>query len=91
MNAVAVAEVAGDVLIVWGGGWEGVVRVWDARSGLPRGEPLTGHKGGVNTVAVAELAGEVLIVSGGSDGTVRVGRAQRPPTVASRSPVTTAR
>ena len=73
--AVVVAEVAGEALIV-SGGWDGVVRVWDARSGLPRGEPLTGHNSTVTAVAVAEVAGEALIVSGCSDGVVRVSDAR---------------
>jgi WD40 repeat protein len=48
------------------------VRIWDAGSGQPIGEPLTGHTGSVNAVAVGSVGGGEVIVSGGDDGTVRI-------------------
>jgi glycosyltransferase involved in cell wall biosynthesis len=60
---VAVARVGERDLIVTGGG--GTVRRWDAVSGAPVGEPLTGHGGGVYAVAVARVGERDLIVTGG--------------------------
>ena len=48
------------------------MRVWDAVTGQPVGEPLTGHTGGVTAVAVGRAGDRDVIVSGGDDGTVRV-------------------
>ena len=46
--------------------------LWDARSGAPQGEPLTGHNRDVLSVAFGEIDGQPLVVSGGHDGTVRL-------------------
>ena len=48
------------------------MRVWDAATGRPRGEPLTGHTGTVNAVAIRRIGDRDVIVSGSSDSTVRV-------------------
>ena len=77
VNAVALGTLAGEQVIVSGGG-EGTVRVW-AADGSPRGEPLRGHHGPVSAVALGTLAGEQVIVSGGGDGTVRVWAADGSP------------
>ena len=77
MNAVALGTLAGEQVIVSGGG-DGTVRVW-AADGSPRGEPLRGHHGSVSAVALGTLAGEQVIVSGGGDGTVRVWAADGSP------------
>ena len=51
------------------------MRVWRLADGTPVGEPLTGHRGGVNAVASGALPdGTPVIVSGGADGTVRTWR-----------------
>src|SRR5215216_6253197 len=56
------------------------IRVWDARSGQPRGEPLAGHTGPVVALAVGQIDEDPVIVSGSDDNTVRVwdGRSGQP-------------
>jgi WD40 repeat protein len=46
------------------------VRVWDAATGQPVGQPMTGHTGAVSSVAFGPDG--TRIVSGGADNTVRV-------------------
>ena len=48
------------------------VRVWDAATGTPIGDPLTGHTGLVREVAFGQIEGQPVIASGGADQTVRV-------------------
>jgi hypothetical protein len=48
------------------------VRVWDAATGTPVGDPFTGHDGGVNAVAAGRLDVQAIVVSGGDDQAVRV-------------------
>jgi WD40 repeat protein len=50
-------------------GVDGTVRLWDARTGQPRGT-LEGHKSWVNSIAFAR--GGATLVSGSSDGTVKL-------------------
>jgi WD40 repeat protein len=71
VNAVAFGEVDGRPVIVCGD-TDGMVRVWDARSGRTRGQPLTGHTGWVWAVAFGEVDGRPVIASGSNDKTVRV-------------------
>jgi WD domain, G-beta repeat len=70
VEAVALGRIDDVPVIVSVGG--PTVRVWDARSGRPRGEPLAGHDGSAVAVALGEIDGEPVIVSGGDDQTVRV-------------------
>ena len=35
----------GDRDVIVSGSWDQTVRVWDAATGQPRGDPLTGHTG----------------------------------------------
>src|SRR3954447_17136404 len=58
-----------DVIVL--GGHDGEVRIWDATSRLPVGEPLLGHDGEVSAVAVGQVSGRDVVLSGGHDGTVR--------------------
>ena len=71
VNAVAVGR-AGDREVIVSGGRDGTVRVWDAATGAPVGEPLAGHTGEVNAVAVGRAGDREVIVSGSDDGTARV-------------------
>ena len=77
--AVAAAELDGRPVVISGGydgtvrvGYDGTVRVWDLASGVPVGDPFTGHAGPVRSVAAAELDGRPVVISGGDDRTVRV-------------------
>ena len=60
--------------------WDDTVRLWEARTGEARGDPLEGHKAGVMAVAWGTIDGEPVVVSGGWDGTVRLwnARTRRP-------------
>jgi WD40 repeat protein len=52
------------------GGWDKTVRVWDADTGKPVGQPLTGHTGRVFSVAFSPDGKR--IVSGSDDKTLRL-------------------
>jgi WD40 repeat protein len=78
-SAVALGELDGEPVVV-SNGEDSTVRIWEARTGQPRGKPLPGHEGRVTSVALGELGGEPVIVSGDSYGTVRIweGRTGQP-------------
>ena len=67
MLSVAIAP---DGQRIVSGGEYGTVRLWDAKSGQPIGQPLKGHAGRVLSVAIAPDGQR--IVSGGDDGTIRL-------------------
>ena len=69
--SVALGEVDGRSVVV-SGGFDGMVRLWDARSGAKIGEPLEGHDYGVTSIALGQVDGRSVIVSGGFDGMVRL-------------------
>ena len=72
VNSVALSFDGGRVV---SGGADRTVRLWDARTGDPVGEPLMGHTAPVNSVALSSDGGRV--VSGGADRTVRLWDARR--------------
>ena len=60
-------------LLLASGGDDGTVRVWDPVTGVPAGDPLTGHTGWVNSVAFGAGAdGRLLLASAGNDEMVQV-------------------
>jgi WD40 repeat protein len=79
VEVVAFAQTDGQPVIV-SGSYDHTIRVWDARSGQPRGEPLTGHTGAVVALAVGQIDQDPVIVSGSDDNTVRLwdGRSGQP-------------
>ena len=74
--------------MVVSGGDDRMVRVWDAVTGQPVGEPLTGHTDAVSAVVVSRTGDREIIVSGSWDHTVRVWNAVtgQPCAPASRTP-----
>ena len=54
------------------GGFDGVVRLWDAATGAALGEPLTGHGGPVLWGAWGGVGGRAVLAAGGFDRTVRL-------------------
>ena len=48
------------------------VRVWDANTGRPVGDPLTGHGDQVEAVAIGRVGDRDVIVSASYDNTVRI-------------------
>jgi WD40 repeat protein len=68
---VALGEVDGEPVVV-SGSRDKTVRLWDGRTGRPRGEPMTGHTGSVSAVALGEVDGEPVVVSGSIDTTVQL-------------------
>jgi WD40 repeat protein len=71
VEAVALGQVDGQPIVV-SGSHDRTIRVWDARSGQPRGEPLTGHTAPVVALALGEIDGVPVIVSGSDDRIIRV-------------------
>lgn len=71
VEAVATGRV-GDREIIASGGLDSTVRLWDAVTGEPLGEPLTGHRERVMAVAVGRAGDREIVVSGSQDATVRV-------------------
>jgi WD40 repeat protein len=71
VEAVALLKIDDEPVIV-SGSHDGTVRIWDARSGQPRGQPITGHTRAVVAVAVGQVDGEPVIISGSDDNTVRI-------------------
>ena len=71
VTSVALGKVDGEPVVV-SGSHDHTVRLWHARTGQPRGGPLTGHTSWVMAVALGEVDGEPVIVSGSADHTVRL-------------------
>jgi hypothetical protein len=65
---VASAQLKDGRTLIISGSSDGVLRRWNAATGEPVGDPLTGHTGWVRAVGSARLEdGRTLIVSGGGD------------------------
>jgi WD40 repeat protein len=50
--------------VVVSGSEDGIMRLWDARTGVPIGRPLQ-HAGEVNSVALGAVDGRPVLISGG--------------------------
>ncbi|MFF0445757.1 hypothetical protein ACFYT4_04930 [Streptomyces sp. NPDC004609] len=68
-GAVTCVRVVGGLALT--GGADRTVRVWDALSGEPDGEPLTGHSDAVGRLAAGRFAGVPAVFSLGADATLR--------------------
>jgi WD40 repeat protein len=69
------------------GGHDGVVRMWNLRTGQMIGQPFTGHTDYVSAIACTHVDGIPVAVTGSADGTTRMwnlrsGREFGPPLVA---------
>ncbi|MFJ9083876.1 AAA family ATPase [Streptomyces sp. NPDC102384] len=62
----------GDRDLIASGTWENTVRLWDAVTGQPLGEPLAGHDKGVCSVAFGRFGDRDVVISGSVDTTVRL-------------------
>jgi WD40 repeat protein len=62
----------GDRDVIVSGSDDHTVRMWDAASGQPRGEPLTGHTDLVRAVMIGRISKRDVIVSASFDHTLRV-------------------
>ena len=71
VSSVAIGQVDGRPVIVSGSN-DQTVRVWDATTGTPIGDPFTGHTDWVSSVAIGQVDGRPVIVSGSNDQTVRI-------------------
>ena len=69
-SEVVATAVSPDGRLVAAGGVDGVAWMWDAETGLPNGEPMTGHDGGIGTLAFTPDNSQ--LITAGADGTVRV-------------------
>ncbi|MFD3472905.1 WD40 repeat domain-containing protein [Streptomyces sp. NPDC058682] len=71
VNAVSSIVLDGrEVAVV--GNEDTTVRMLDMATGLPVGEPFTGHEGAVRCLATSALDGRPVAVTAGEDGTARV-------------------
>jgi WD40 repeat protein len=71
VHEVAIGEAGGRTVIISGSS-DRTVRIWDAVTYEPTGEPLAGHRLAVNAVAIGMAGGREVIASGSSDRTVRI-------------------
>jgi len=54
------------------GGEDGILRLWDTRTGAQIGEPWKGHDGSVTSVAFSQDKAGSLVISGSEDKTLRL-------------------
>ena len=69
--AVGLGQLDGRPVVVSGSN-DATVRIWDAATGAPVGDPFTGHTDWVNAVGFGQLDGRPVIISAGDDGAVRL-------------------
>ena len=69
IESVAFGEVDG-YPVLFSGGEDKLIRVWDPATGDQIAEPLEGHEGPVFFVAFSEVDGRGTLASGGSDAKV---------------------
>jgi WD40 repeat protein len=67
---------AGDRAIIASASQDETVRLWDALTGEPIGDPLTGHTSAVWAVAIGTAGDRAIIASASHDETVRLWNAQ---------------
>lgn len=70
VTAVAFGDLDGRAIAASAGG-DRRLRLWDAGTGRPLGDPLVGHTDWVTSVAFGHVDGKTILVSAGRDGTVR--------------------
>ena len=68
-NIVVTVAFSADGKYIVSGSYDRTVRMWDAETGDPVGEPLIGHSDPVECVA---FSGDTCIKSASLDGTVRI-------------------
>ena len=71
VSSIVFGAIDGTPVIV-SGSEDMTVRLWNARTGTPTGEPLYGHTGDITSVAFCEIHGTPVIVSGSVDKTIRL-------------------
>jgi WD40 repeat protein len=71
VHGVATGRV-GDRDVIVSGSADRTVRIWDAVTAQPIGNPLVGHTDSVEAVAVGRVGDRDVIVSGSADRTVRI-------------------
>jgi WD40 repeat protein len=70
-STVAVGSMGNDQVVI-AAGEDGIIRLWDCRTGELVGKPLNGHAGPVNSLDFGFADNQRIVASGGRDRTVRI-------------------